>query len=68
LGLPFYNSARAEASEFKFGMQFGFTKTHHKITPRGKVGVAMGWGAPRNWRFPLVFLQRLKVATLKLAG
>ena len=29
---------RAEASEFKFGMQLGFAKAHHKITPRGKIG------------------------------
>jgi len=28
----------AKASEFKFGMQLGFAKAHHKITPRGKRG------------------------------
>jgi len=33
----------AEASDFKFGTQLGFAKTHYKTTPRGKVGVAMGW-------------------------
>jgi len=32
----------AEASYFKFGTQFGFAKAHHKTTPRGKVGVALG--------------------------
>jgi len=32
----------AEASEFKFGMQLGFAKAHRKVTPRGKVGVALG--------------------------
>jgi len=26
----------AEASNFKFAVQFEFSKTHHKITPRGK--------------------------------
>ena len=26
--------AMAEASEFIFGMQLGFAKAHHKITPR----------------------------------
>ena len=26
----------SEASEFKFGMQLGFAKAHHKITSRGK--------------------------------
>ena len=35
-------SVTDEASDFKFGRQLGFTKTHHKITPRGKVGVALG--------------------------
>ena len=40
VGPPFNISAFAEASEFKFGTQLGFAKAHHKITPRGKVGVA----------------------------
>jgi len=26
-------------------MQLGFAKAHHKTTPRGKVGVAMGYGS-----------------------
>jgi len=39
---PFNISATAEASDFKFGMQLGFGKAHHKITFRGKVGVALG--------------------------
>jgi len=30
------------ASNFKFGTEFGFAKAHHKTTPRGKVGVALG--------------------------
>jgi len=34
-------STTAEASDFKFGTQLGFAKTHHKITPRGKVRVAL---------------------------
>ena len=33
-------------------MQLGFAKAYHKITPRGKVNVALGYGAPQNWRFP----------------
>jgi len=41
LQFPFNISARAEASDFKFGMQLGFAKGHHKITPRENVGVAM---------------------------
>jgi len=32
----------AEASDFKFGTQLGFAKAHHKTTPIGKVGVALG--------------------------
>jgi len=50
-------------------MQLGFAKGHHKITPRGKVGVALGKGSsPKFWSPPSIFLQQLKVATLKLAG
>ena len=41
LGFPFNISAMAEASDFKFGMQLGFAKAHHKITPRGKMGLAL---------------------------
>jgi len=44
-GLPrpiMKSHAAAEASDFKFGMQLGFAKGHHKITPRGKVGMALG--------------------------
>ena len=33
---------RAEARDFKFGTQLGVAKGHHKTTPRGKVGVALG--------------------------
>jgi len=39
---PFNISAMAEASEFKFGMLLGFAKAHHIITPKRKVGVALG--------------------------
>jgi len=40
--VPFNISATAEASDFEFGMQLGFANAHNKITPRGKVGVALG--------------------------
>ena len=43
---PFNISAVAEANEFKFVVQHGFAKAHHKITPRGKVCVALAIGAP----------------------
>jgi len=42
LGLPFHIYTMAEVSDFKFGIQLGFAKFHHKITPGGKVGVALG--------------------------
>jgi len=32
----------AGASDFKLGALLVFAKAHHKITPRGKVGVALG--------------------------
>jgi len=41
-GVHFNISETAEASDFKFGMQLGFANSHHKVTHRGKVGVAMG--------------------------
>ena len=39
---PFNISATAEASHFRFGMQLVIAKAHHEITPREKVGVALG--------------------------
>ena len=42
LGVPFNIYIMAETSDFKFGTQLGFAKTHDKTTPRGKVGVALG--------------------------
>jgi len=32
----------AEASDFKFGMQLGIAKAHHKVARRRIVGVALG--------------------------
>ena len=42
LGVSFNIYTMAETSDFKFGTQLGFAKTHHKAIPRGKVGVALG--------------------------
>jgi len=42
-----YISVTDEASDFKFGMQLGFVKAHHKTTPRGKVGVVLAREAPK---------------------
>jgi len=52
-GFPFNISATAEASDFKFGVQLGFAKAHHKITSRGKVGVALGYGSSQIFWVPL---------------
>ena len=41
-GFSFNIYTVAEASDLKFGTQFRFAKTHHKTTPRIKVGVALG--------------------------
>jgi len=43
----------AEAKDFKFATQLGFAKPHHNTTPRGKVGVAMGWGISHIFGVPL---------------
>jgi len=68
LEFPFYIIAAAEASDFKFGMQFEFSQAHYKITPRGKRrGPELG-ELPQIGGFLLIFLQRLKVAISKLAG
>jgi len=44
LGFPFNICATAESSNFKFGLHLGFAKANYKTTPRGKVGVALGYG------------------------
>ena len=44
LRLPFNVSATAEASDFKVGTQLGFSKPHHKITPKDKSGGGLGLG------------------------
>jgi len=37
-----YISVIHKASDFKFAMQLGFDKVHHKILPEDKVGVVIG--------------------------
>ena len=69
LEFPFNIFATAEDNNFKFGVQFGFSIVRHKITPRGKSGRGPGLGEIHKiWGSPLIFLQRLKIATSKLAG
>jgi len=54
----------AEASGFKFGTRLGFAMAHHKITPIGKCGCALGLGElPKFGGSTIIFLQRLKLAT-----
>jgi len=67
LGFPFNISATAEASDFKFGMQLEFAKSHHKIPPRRKEerGPKLG-ELPKMWGFSLIFMQCLKVLTSNL--
>jgi len=54
-----YISVKDEASDFKFGTQLGFAKTHHQIPLEEKWMWPSARGAPRN-------LQRLKLATSNL--
>ena len=39
----------AEVNDLKLGMQFGFAKAHHKITPRKKWAWIWARGAPQNF-------------------
>ena len=58
LDFPFDIFATAEDSDFKFGVQFGFAKAHHNITPRGKYGRGPGLEELlKIWGFSLIFLQ-----------
>jgi len=62
-----YISARAGASDFKFGAQLGFAKAHHKITRRRKDGHNPGLGElPKFGVYPSMFTKRLKRATSNL--
>jgi len=55
------------ASEFKFGMQLGFTKARHKNHTQKK-GWAWPWarGASQNLGSPSIFTQWLKLVTSNL--
>jgi len=33
----------------KFGVHLEFAKAHHKTTPRGKVGMALGCGSKKKY-------------------
>jgi len=53
LGFPYNISAMAGASDFIYGMHLEFAKAHHKTTPRGKVGVVLGYGSSHIFGVPL---------------
>jgi len=60
LEFPFNIFATAAASDFKFGMQLGFFKARHKVTPRGKVGVEFPFNIfataePSDFKFVMQF-------------
>jgi len=38
----YYIYTMAEASDFKFGTPLRFSKAHHRATPKGQLGVALG--------------------------
>jgi len=57
----------AEASDFIFGTQLGFAKSHHKITPRGISGHGLGLGStPKFCGSASIFAQWLKLGTSNL--
>jgi len=47
--LPFNIYATVEASDFKFGIQLGFAKAHHKIAYRKNWVWPWARGAPKNY-------------------
>jgi len=64
---PYNISATAGASDFKFGTQLRFVKTHDKITRRRKGTHGPGLGELSKIRgFLLIFRQWLKLATSNL--
>jgi len=46
---PFNIYTMAKASDFKFGIQLGSAKAHHKITPIGKSGCDLGLGSSQKY-------------------
>ena len=65
--VPYNISATAEASDFKFVVQLGFAKDHHKITCRRKSGRGCGLGEFSKFGGSLsIFTQWLKLATSNL--
>jgi len=56
----------AEASDFKFGVQFRLAKTHHTITPIGKSGCGLGLEeSPKILGFPFNICATAKASNFK---
>jgi len=53
----FLNIFALTAIDFKFGMHFGFSKAHHKITPREKSGRGPGLGDCLHWAKTVIYWQ-----------
>ena len=65
---PVIISGMGEASDFNIGMRLGFAKAHHKIPHRRKSGRGSGLEElAKIWGFPLIFVQRIKLAISNLA-
>ena len=62
-GVPFDIFSTAKASDFKFGTQLVFAKTHHKITPIGKSGHDLGLG-----RLPKIMWFHFSIYTILSLG
>ena len=66
-GFPFNVCTMAEASDFKFGTQFGFAKAHYKITTIGKSGHVLELGKVAKFcGSTSIVTQWLKLRTLSL--
>jgi len=64
LGFPYNIFVTAGASDFQFGAQLWFAKTHHKISRRRKGGNGTGLGELlKSWGSPSIFTKWLKLGT-----
>jgi len=67
LRFPYNISATARASNFKFGKQLGFFKTHHKITCRRKGGHGPGLGElAKIWGYPFSIYTMTEASDFKV--
>ena len=63
---PFNIFATARANDFIFGMQFGFTKAHHKIYTQKKSGRGNGLGElPKILELPFNIFEKVEASDFK---